>query len=68
MFGHLERELIEGEPWASEIAYLPVWNMGIEEPEKLQRINSELTAKQPVNYCQNLDFAQFYSTVIKLFS
>lgn len=68
MFGYLERELIEGEPWASAIAYSPVWNMANEEPEKLQIINSELTAKQPVNYCQNIDFVQFYLIAIKLFS
>lgn len=61
MFQHLERELIEGEPWASEIVYLPVWKMADEEPKELQRINYELTAKP-----KSIDFTQFYLTVIKV--
>ena len=36
MFEHLERELMEGEPWAIGIVNSPIWNIVNEEQEKPQ--------------------------------
>jgi len=60
MFENLERELMEGEPWASGLVNSPVWNT--------EKINIELTTKQPVNSCQNREYAKFWLPVFKFFS
>lgn len=68
MFDRLERELMEGEPWASGLVNSLVWNLEIEKQENQQKMNIELTAKQPVNSSQNLNYAKFWLPVFKFFS
>ncbi|MFB2833419.1 hypothetical protein ACE1CA_02700 [Aerosakkonemataceae cyanobacterium BLCC-F167] len=68
MFEHLERELMEGEPWASGLVNSPIWNIETEKLESSQKKNFELIARQSVNSAQNLGYAKFWLPVLKLFS
>lgn len=67
MFERIERELIEGEPWASGLVNSSVWKIE-SESDNPQKMNIELTAKQPVNSSQNFGYAKFWLPVLKFFS